>query len=244
MLNKEILNIFNRYVKAFDFRDKDIRLKFHHTYRVLEYAKQIGISLKLNERDMRLAQICALLHDIGRFEQIITYHTYDDIISIDHGKLGYDILKEGLINDFVADEKEQKIVLFAVLNHNKFPVPKTNDVNKFFTNIVRDADKMDILKEQALTVTDENPKVNKQIIDCLYKKEVIRSELVKTDVDVICKCLGFIFDINYKYTYKFILDEKIIENKIQLIEIYTNEDMGDLEEYLINYVKTQLKNEF
>ena len=241
MIEQKLLNKFNQYVKRFDVSNKAIVGKFHHTYRVLEYAKQIGMSLNLNERDMWLAQICALLHDIGRFKQNALYNTYDDIISIDHGKLGYDILKEGLINDFVVDENEQKTVLFAVLNHNKLRILKTNDVNKFFTNIIRDADKMDILKEQALTVNDENPKVNKQIIDCLYQKTAIQNELVKTDIDVILRCLGFIFDINYKYTYKFILNEKIIENKINLLEIYTNEDMSDLKDYLLEYVKIQIR---
>ena len=75
----------------------------------------------------------------------------------------------------------------------------------------------------------------------MYRNELIKNELVKTDIDVILRCLSFVFDINYKYTYQFILDCKIIENKINLIEIYTKEDMSDLKNYLINYVKLQLK---
>lgn len=240
MLEQELLSKFNQYVKKHDASNKEIMFKFHHTYRVLEYAKEIGVSLNLNKRGMFLAQISALLHDIGRFLQLLHYNTYDDS-TIDHGNLGYDILKEGLINDFVPNLKEQKIVLFAVLNHNKLNIPETNDVNKFFTSIIRDADKMDILKEQALAVRDEEPKVNKEMIECLYRNELIKNELVKTDIDVILKCLSFIFDINYKYTYKFILDEKIIENKINIIQIYTKEDMSDLKKHLINYVKLKLK---
>lgn len=242
MLDNSILSKFNQYVKDFDMKNKDIMGKFHHTYRVVEYAKKIGESLKLDSDQMHTLLLCALLHDIGRFEQVTCYNTFKDLKSIDHGKLGYDILKDGLIEKFTSDKKEQEIILFSVLNHNKLNVPQSSKMNIFFTNIVKDADKMDILKEQALKVTDKNPMIKKQMIDLLYKGSAVNNNLVNSDIDIILRCLGFIFDINYKYTYKFILDEEIIEKKINLIEIYTEEDMTDLRQYLLNFVKEKLKS--
>lgn len=242
MLDKNVLNKFNQYVKSFDMKNKDIMGKFHHTYRVVEYAKKIGESLNLNSDQMHTLLLCALLHDIGRFDQVTRYKTFKDLKSIDHGKLGYDILKSGLINDFTANIEKQEIILFSVLNHNKLNIPPSNEINIFFTKIVKDADKMDILKEQALKVTDKKPVLNYEILNFLSNEKPIKNDLVNNDIDKILRCLGFIFDINYKYTYKFILDEKIIENKLNLIEIYTEEDMTDLKEYLLKFVREKLKN--
>ena len=233
MLDKNVLNKFNQYVKSFDMKNKDIMGKFHHTYRVVEYAKKIGESLNLNSDQMHTLLLCALLHDIGRFDQVTHYKTFKDSKSIDHGKLGYDILKDGLINNFTVNVEKQKIILFSVLNHNKLNIPPSDEINIFFTKILKDADKMDILKEQALKVTDKKPILNYEILNFLSNEKPVKNDLVNNDIDKILRCLGFIFDINYKCTYKFILDEKIIENKLNLIEIYTEEDMTDLKEYLL-----------
>lgn len=242
MLDKNILSKFNQYVKTYDMKNKGIMGKFHHTYRVVEYAKKIGESLNLDSDQMHTLLLCSLLHDIGRFEQVTRYNTFKDLKSIDHGKLGYDILKDGLIENFTSDKKEQEIILFSVLNHNKLNISSSSKNNIFFTNIVKDADKMDILKEQALKVTDKNPMIKKEMIELLYKRSAINNNLVNNDIDIILRCLGFIFDINYKYTYQFILDEKIIEKKINLLEIYTEENMTELRQCLHTFVKEKLKS--
>ena len=49
---KEYMSIFNKYVKGFDLKNKNIMRKFHHTYRVVEYANDIAVSLKLNDDDI------------------------------------------------------------------------------------------------------------------------------------------------------------------------------------------------
>lgn len=241
MLDKEILNNFNQYVKKYVLSNKRARDKFHHTYRVLEYAKQIGRSLNLKDKKMHTLFLCALLHDIGRFEQITKYNTFKDIKSIDHGDLGYDILKEGLINEFTKDKIEQESILFAVKNHNKLDIPKSSIDNIMYIKIVRDADKMDILKEQGLTIKDHKPVINKETLKTLYSMKLISNKYVNTDVDVVFRYLGFIFDINYKYTYNFILEEKIVDNKINLVEIYTSVDLSDLKNHLINYINKNLQ---
>ena len=82
------IKLFNEYVKQFDFNNKKIRYKFHHSYRVMEIAKEIASFLKLNEEDTYIATLAALLHDIGRFNQIKKYDTYRDQVSTDHGDEG------------------------------------------------------------------------------------------------------------------------------------------------------------
>ena len=55
---------------------------------------------------MHLAEAIAVLHDIGRFEQFFRYHTYSDSASVDHARLGADIIERtGIVKMLAADER-------------------------------------------------------------------------------------------------------------------------------------------
>lgn len=231
---KDYLKLFNNYIKTFDYKDKMILHKFHHTYRVMDFCEQIALSI--NE-DIKIAQLCGLFHDIGRFEQYKKYQTYSDIHSIDHGNLGALILKE----HFNSIENYD-LILFTTKNHNKLTIEKTEDHEKLlFTKIVRDADKLDIMKEQGLTITDNNPKIKSEIIENLFSNQPVQDQSIKTDVDYIFRLLGFIYDINFKYTYQYILDNHIIEDKINLLECYIQDNrLEELKQHLIEYCKKKV----
>ena len=57
---------FSEYVKPYDVTNPKIELKIKHTFRTVEVAKKIAKDLKLQEEQVLLAQLIALLHDIGR----------------------------------------------------------------------------------------------------------------------------------------------------------------------------------
>ena len=50
---EEIRKLFNDYAKTFDLKSKNIMYKYHHSYRVMEYATEIAKSLKLNEEELK-----------------------------------------------------------------------------------------------------------------------------------------------------------------------------------------------
>ena len=111
--------IFNQYFKRFDMREKHILSKFHHTYRVSEYAKEIARSLKLNEHDIWLSEVIGLFHDMGRFEQWTKYKTFNDIDSVDHGDLACELLFDNNeIQKFNIDKKYYKVIYYSI--HNDF----------------------------------------------------------------------------------------------------------------------------
>ena len=65
--------------------------------------------------DENLAKLIALLHDIGRFEQIRLYHTFSDKDSINHAEFGAKLLfEDGLIRKFVETDKYDKIIKNAI----------------------------------------------------------------------------------------------------------------------------------
>lgn len=237
---KDIMKIFNDYAKTYDLKVKEIMGKFHHSYRVMEFSVEIAKSLNMSERELYIVQIAGLFHDIARFKQWTEYKTYIDRDSFDHGDMGYEIIKNEFIELFDLDLNEQEIVLNAVKYHNKYKVDENiKDIELIICNIIRDADKLDILKEQGF-ITKEDI-VKQELIDNLYEHKMVDNNLVETDLDSVFRLIAFIFDLNFDYSYKYLLHKKIIENKINLIEIYGNVELDELLEDLINYMKGRLK---
>ena len=79
---------FDKYVQNYDLNNIDIKRKYRHSYRVMNLSKRYATLLGFSKEDIELATVIGLLHDIGRFEQLKVYHTYDDTKSIDHALYG------------------------------------------------------------------------------------------------------------------------------------------------------------
>lgn len=219
---KNEMKIFNNYVKQFDFTNSKIRYKFHHSYRVMEIAKEIAISLKLNEEDTYIVTIAALLHDIGRFNQINNYDTYIDQISTDHGDEGERVLKENdFIKEFVSDEKIINIILNSTKYHNKYEVDSNLDEKTILIcKIVRDADKLDIMRECANEINDEKIIVKKELVNSIENNILAINNYCETNTDSVIYYLSWVYDLNFKYSYEFLIKNKIIEKKFDLLEMY------------------------
>ena len=234
--------IFNQYFKRFDMKEKNILLKFHHTYRVAEYSKEIAKSLKLNEHDIWLAEMIGLFHDIGRFEQWTKYNTFFDKTSVDHASLACKIIEEEHILDEI-DITDKKIILDAIKNHNKYEINNIDDDRiLLFCKIIRDADKLDILFEQDNAIDEKQEKLSSELLNQIYSKKLCLNEFVKTDVDRVVRHMGFIVDLNFKYSFKLLKEKEWFKNKFNLLENYV-EDLDELEklkEFINNYVEERI----
>ena len=109
VINREnVINAFAEYVRNYDPSDEKIKLKIDHTYRVAGLCQRIAESLGLSEPDVDIAWLLGMLHDIGRFEQIRRFGTFNDVQSVDHAEFGADLLfKEGLIRKFAEGYYEE-----------------------------------------------------------------------------------------------------------------------------------------
>lgn len=148
-INREhVKNEFAAYTSLYNSNDEKIRLKIEHTYRVAEAADRIARSLDLSDEDIDLAWLLGMLHDIGRFEQVKQYGTFLDSISVNHGELGADILfKEGHIRDYVEESADDIVIEKAIRLHNIYILPDDlNEREELFAKLIRDADKVDIMK--------------------------------------------------------------------------------------------------
>ena len=151
---ERVKNTFAEYTSGYNATDPKIKLKIDHTYRVAELCELIARDLKLDEYETDVAWLTGMLHDVGRFEQIKRYNTFNDAQSVDHANFGADLLfKEGLIDTYVDgfhDDKYGVIVENAIRNHSAFRIDeRLDDYTVMFCNILRDADKVDIFSEIA-----------------------------------------------------------------------------------------------
>lgn len=121
-------------------------LKIQHSMQVLENARHIVEGEKFDAPTARLCLLAALYHDVGRFEQYLRYHTFKDSKSCNHGQMGVRILKaQGCLAH--ESPENRKLVMAAVGMHNRFALPAhTPALVALVTNVVRDADKLDILR--------------------------------------------------------------------------------------------------
>lgn len=173
---KNVINAFAEYVRNYDPSDEKIKLKIDHTYRVAGLCQRIAESLGLSEPDVDIAWLLGMLHDIGRFEQIRRFGTFNDAQSVDHAEFWADLLfKEGLIRKFAegyyeecelarsGNEEAEQIIKnnehhnkdtglleMAIRQHNKYRVKEDlTERQRMFCDILRDADKVDIFKVNA-----------------------------------------------------------------------------------------------
>ena len=64
---------FESYLNGYDRENDRIKLKIIHTYGVVKQAEELAGRMHLSAEDTDLARLIALLHDIGRFEQLKRY---------------------------------------------------------------------------------------------------------------------------------------------------------------------------
>jgi putative nucleotidyltransferase with HDIG domain len=140
---------FGAYVAPYDAANPRIALKVDHTLRVADLCDRVAASLGLAGFDRDLAWLCGLLHDIGRFEQVRRWDTFSDARSCSHAALGIEVLfDEGRLADFAdLSDADRALVRTAVAEHSAFRLPEGLDARtRRYCDLVRDADKVDILK--------------------------------------------------------------------------------------------------
>ena len=120
-------------------------LKLQHTFCVLEQARRIVASEGFGQPLARCCHLAALYHDVARFTQYLRYRTFRDSLSRNHGLMGVGILKreQRLVSESL---QVRKAVQTAVALHNRFALPPLPSLMQTTTLVVRDADKLDILR--------------------------------------------------------------------------------------------------
>lgn len=134
-----------------------IDLKIEHTAMVLAHARRIVDEVQPAPTVARCALLGALYHDVGRFPQYAQYHTFSDPRSVNHGYLGARTLHA---HRPLAHEPRpiQRLVTGSVVLHNRYVLPAgISEDLRLVTDVVRDADKLDIFRIMAAHLDPEGP---------------------------------------------------------------------------------------
>lgn len=222
-----VLDYINSFTSENDQIQNNFDLKKEHIHRVIGYTEVLARNLELDQEIVLAAQLAALLHDVGRFKQFQEYQTFSDYESVDHAKLGHEIILENEWLLPISDDIKSDILL-AVQLHNKIEVPKNiSSQAKLITKIIRDADKIDILdmavREYALQNDSRNPsftldledsfQISKQIAKSLLSEKLPDRKHMKTITDFKLVQMAFVFDINFKPSFQ-IIDKKGLLKKL------------------------------
>ena len=124
-----------------------LEAKFNHTGEVCEITEKIVAGeARFSPRDALIFRLCALFHDISRFEQYDKFKTFLDRHSFDHGDRSAALIDElGLVPELPAEDRA--CVIDAVRVHNKFAIPPDlPPAHLDAAKMVRDADKLAILR--------------------------------------------------------------------------------------------------
>lgn len=265
---QRICAVFTEYTDKYNSKDTKIKLKIDHTFRVAMLSEQIALSEGLSENDVDLAWLIGMLHDIGRFEQVRRYNTFSDALSIDHAQFGADLLfKEDLFESYlgmsivkalegkVISKEEIEIIETAVRNHSAYRiVDGLPDRYKMFCNIIRDADKIDILRVNAELPLEEIYNVTTQellssaitdtVLEAFYEEHAVLRSLKKTPVDNVVGHTSLVYELVYDKSIELVNEQGYI---YKLMDFASNNPdtvatMKKVKNYMKEYIENRIGN--
>ncbi|MBN1908056.1 MAG: HD domain-containing protein [Deltaproteobacteria bacterium] len=242
-LKTALLNLttwFEEYVKGFitgyPESDMNVELKKNHTIRVRDAIIDVGKSIALNHEDISIAEACAILHDIGRFEQHKKYGTFSDSQSENHAALGVKIIREhDALRDFPPECRE--IIIRSVGCHNMPAIPSGFNPDSIeFLKLIRDADKIDIL----YVVTDyymtsasgtnkvlelhlpDTETISDEIFKPLASGQIAQVNNLRSLNDFKLYQMGWIYDLNYIRSLQIIRERQYLERLREALPVVSD----------------------
>ena len=237
---EKIKSVFDEFVHSYDMNESPIRLKYEHSYRVMNICKGIAEDLELSKEDTELAMVIGLLHDYARFEQWKQFKTFNDADSIDHGDLAISkLFGNNEIFKFDIPISYYQTIYAATKYHNKYEYPRNaSSRDMLFCKLIKDADKLDIfylISVGKIMITDDESDITDVISNEFYEEKLLRKEDRKTNSDKIVFYLGMMYDLNFKYSYKYIKENGILEKMYDLIN--RNEKFKTYFNHIDNYIE-------
>lgn len=219
-------NAFARYVEAYDPANPRIALKIAHTYRVAALCERIAPQ----EKD--LAWLCGILHDIGRFEQVRVYDTFNDSASVSHAALGVEVLFGNAdpsgpqIRTFVEDEAYDDLIRCAIGTHSDYRLPADQDERtRILCDVLRDADKIDILKVNCICstkdiygVTEEDmasSALSEEVVKTFYEHRTIPRGMRNHPADILVGHICFAWELVYPASVRIMREQGYLSSMLE-----------------------------
>ncbi len=240
--------MFDKYLESYDKSVKEIRFKYYHSYEVEKLMEKLANMLDLDSKEIEIAKVVGLLHDVGRFEQIRKYGKCSDVLTnTDHAHESVIYLfQSGHIRDFIDDSSYDKVIEDAIENHNKYAVDKkVKGKNLFFSKMIRDMDKVDIYRviSEEYKYTFDKEEISSDVIKSFSDKKTVNNIDRKTETDGIIAQMALIFDINFKESFQILKETKYLDKYFEIITVKKDSKsyFDDLKEEIYNYLEEKCK---
>ena len=247
---------FRKYLSGFDTENEKIKLKIIHTDEVVRCARDIAERMHLSLEDKKLAELIALLHDIGRFEQIARHDSFAPD-TMDHAAYGVELLfgEQKMIRRFLKDDRWDEIIKTAIERHSSFEIGEIEDERTLMhARLIRDADKLDncrVKLEESLQVllgtdgeTAGSQSITPKVWESCLKRESVLSSDRKNAMDHWVSYVAYFYDIYYPETFEIILEENYVSRVIHRLP-YSNPDtaekMNKLEKMVTRFICKKIR---
>ena len=220
---RKVREQFASYTRNYDPEDPKIALKIAHTYRVAENCEEIARSIGLSDEDVEFAWLSGMLHDIGRFEQVKRYNTFIDSESVDHAEFGADLLfgDERLILNYCDARSCDEIMETVIRQHNKYRIDETVAGKTLtFCNILRDSDKVDILRVNVETPMEEiynvsedellSSGVSEKVMDQVREHHAVNRDVMESPAEHLIGHIALAFELVYPKSWEIVKDQGYI----------------------------------
>jgi len=251
---------FDDYVNQFygddQYVNANLELKDNHSRRTCQETLHLAGELGLTDNQRRIAEVIALFHDIGRFEQFIKYRTYNDVRSVNHCLLGLDVLRRTKVLDSI-DEKEKELIEKAIEYHGIKELPSgLNGQYLLFCKLIRDADKVDIFyvvteyyaqyKDNPNGFTLElefpdKPGYSAQVVEDILQGKRVDYRSLQTLNDMKLLQLSWVYDVNFTATLKRIRHRKFLERIIDFLP--ETSDIEQVKSTVFEYVDSKIRQD-
>jgi hypothetical protein len=251
---------FDDYVAGFygndEFINANLKLKEEHSRRVCKEMLYLAQELDLAGNQKRIAEVIALFHDIGRFEQFVKYRTYNDSRSVNHCLLGVGVLRREKVLEQV-DRYERGLIEKAIEYHGLREL--SADLEEeclLFSKLIRDADKLDVFyvvtgyykqyrdnPEEFMVELEfpDEPGYSAELVeDILCGRRIDYSKLRTLNDMRLCQ-LGWVYDVNFTATLKRIKQRRFLEKIFDFLP--ETEDIGKVREKIFKYVDSRIERD-
>lgn len=226
MKYETVLRRFDDWLNVnFDMNHPRAVSKKEHVHSVANISTLISLAEGLNDNDTLLAQVIAVMHDVGRFPQLQKYGNFLDNDEYNHSLKGAEMLENGLLWKLFPEVKkeDEQIIITAVKYHGLLSLPtKTDERTLMHCKIIKDADKTDLYERSVNRFEELNSthEIGEKFITPKVKQNFTNNENIlipdcKSKLDLLVLRLGFIYQYEFPSALKVIEEKRYIQRLVQ-----------------------------
>ncbi|MGE4586150.1 MAG: HD domain-containing protein [Mangrovibacterium sp.] len=202
---------------------ENLQMKKNHSLRVAALSALIAGKLELDEEECKLAEFIGLMHDLGRFPQFEKYQSFDDLKTEDHGLLSVGVLEA---EDFFLSmpENVRELIVRTIEMHNKLAFTSKDKQVILYSQILRDADKLDIWEVAVSFLKRDGsfglpsisfnlpkaPGISEAVVKSILNGKAVDKKELQTLNDFKLFLMALVFDLNFKVSFQLLNEKQLI----------------------------------